>query len=88
MIRTSYDPDADAFSAWFAPAGVTASETREVAPGVMLDFDGAGNVIGVEVLSVRLRFDGTYQVSATEAATSRERGAAAHERPALEGAKP
>ena len=50
MIRTSYDPEADAFAARFAPDGAVTTETREVAPGVMLDLDAAGNVIGVEVL--------------------------------------
>jgi uncharacterized protein YuzE len=53
MITTSYDPEADAFAARFAPQDATSAETREVAPGVMLDFDAEGNVIGVEVLSIR-----------------------------------
>jgi uncharacterized protein YuzE len=52
MIRNSYDPEADALSVWFGPPGVTSAETEEVAPGVMLDFDAAGTVIGVEVLYV------------------------------------
>jgi uncharacterized protein YuzE len=60
MIKTSYDPEADAFAARFAPLGSVAAETREVAPGVMLDFDAEGNVIGIEVLSVRLRLSGKY----------------------------
>lgn len=55
MIRTSYDPQADAFSARFAPQGLTIADTREVAPGVMVDFDAYGDVIGVEVLSVSRR---------------------------------
>ena len=29
--------------------------TTEVAPGIMLDYDAAGNVIGIEVLDVRER---------------------------------
>lgn len=55
MIRNSYDPEADALSVWFAPPGVTAAETEEVAPGVMLDFDATGQVIGIEVLYVSKR---------------------------------
>ena len=55
MIRTSYDPEADALSVWFGPPGVTSAGTEEVAPGVMLDFDAAGQVIGIEVLDVRER---------------------------------
>ncbi len=55
MIQTSYDPEADAFSVWFAPAGVSSAATEEVAPGVLLDFDADGTVIGIEVLGVRER---------------------------------
>ena len=49
MIQTTYDPEADAMSVWFADPGVVAAATEEVAPGVMLDFDCDGQVIGVEV---------------------------------------
>ena len=64
MIETCYDPEADAFSARFTPHGALTAETREVAPGVMLDFDTVGTVIGVEVLSVRLRLSGAYHGTA------------------------
>jgi uncharacterized protein YuzE len=52
MMRTSYDPEADAMFIWFGPEGVKSAETEEVAPGIMLDFDTDGRVIGIEVLSV------------------------------------
>ena len=55
MIQTSYDPEADAMSVWFAGPGVAATATEEVAPGVLLDFDSSGQVIGIEVLGVRQR---------------------------------
>jgi uncharacterized protein YuzE len=55
MIRTSYDPEADAMFVWFAPDGVKSAETEEVAPGIMLDFDSDGRVIGIEVLDVGAR---------------------------------
>jgi hypothetical protein len=35
---------------WFGPDGVKSVETREVAPGIMLDLDSEGRVIGIEVL--------------------------------------
>ena len=60
MMKTSYDPEADAFAAWFAPEGVQSDRTDEVAPGVFVDFDAAGRAVGVEVLSVRSRVSGTY----------------------------
>jgi uncharacterized protein YuzE len=55
MMRTSYDPEADAMFVWFGPEGVKSAETEEVAPGVMLDFDANGEVIGVEILYVSQR---------------------------------
>ena len=55
MMRTSYDPEADALFVWFGPEGVGSTETQEVAPGIMLDFDAEGRVIGIEVLDVAER---------------------------------
>jgi uncharacterized protein YuzE len=55
MIRTSYDPEADAMFVWFGPEGVKAAVTEEVSPGIMLDFDDEGRVIGIEVLDVSER---------------------------------
>ena len=55
MMRTSYDPEADAMFLWFGPEGTRSSRTEEVAPGIMLDFDDQSRVIGVEVLDVRER---------------------------------
>jgi uncharacterized protein YuzE len=55
MMRTSYDPEADAMFVWFGPEGVKSAATEEVAPGVMLDFDDTGEVIGVEILYVSQR---------------------------------
>jgi uncharacterized protein YuzE len=68
MIQTSYDPEADAMSVWFAAPGVVAAATEEVAPGVMLDFDGNGQVIGVEVLGVRQRMHGAEHAAPARSA--------------------
>ena len=43
MIRTSYDPEADAMFVWFGPEGVKSADTQEVSPGIMLDFDDEGS---------------------------------------------
>jgi len=67
-MRTSCDPEADAFYARFAPESTEIAETREAAPGVMLDLDASGNLVGVEVLSVRLRDRGSYHATAQAAA--------------------
>ncbi len=66
MMKTSYDSEADAFAAWFAPEGVTSERTEEVAPGVFVDFDADGGAIGIEVLSVGRRVNGTYGASRKE----------------------
>ena len=55
MIRTSYDPEVDALFVHFGADGAVSARTEEVAPGVMIDFDAAGNPIGVEVLDVHSR---------------------------------
>ncbi|HEX4080679.1 MAG TPA: DUF2283 domain-containing protein [Rhizomicrobium sp.] len=59
MMKTSYDPEADAMFVWFGPEGGSSARTEEVAPGVMLDFDEDGRVIGIEVLDVRQRMKGS-----------------------------
>jgi uncharacterized protein YuzE len=58
MIKTSYDPEADAMFIWLAPESAKSAETREVAPGVVLDFDAVGRLIGIEVMDVRSRVAG------------------------------
>lgn len=55
MIRTSYDPEVDAMFVWFGPEDVKSAGTEEVAPGIILDFDSDGRVIGIEVLDVSER---------------------------------
>ena len=60
MMKTSYDPEADAFAAWFAPEGMRSERIKEVAPGVFVDFNADGGAVGVEVLSVGLRVSGAY----------------------------
>ena len=55
MIRTSYDPEADAMFVWFGPEGIKSVGTEEVSPGIMLEFDSEGRVIGIEVLDVSER---------------------------------
>ena len=66
MIKTSYDPVADAMFIWLAPEDVKSVETKEISPGVMLDYDAHGNVIGVEVMDVRQRVGGVPHRVAAE----------------------
>jgi uncharacterized protein YuzE len=52
-MRTSYHPVSDAFYARFAADDASVAETRETAPGVYLDLDADGQLVGVEVLGVK-----------------------------------
>lgn len=49
-MRMTYDPDVDALRLRLSEAPV--EESAEVAPNVVLDFDGEGRVVGIEVLFV------------------------------------
>lgn len=49
----TYDPEADAIAIRFAPEGARYRDSEEVAPGVVLDYDAEGRVIGVELLYMR-----------------------------------
>jgi uncharacterized protein YuzE len=42
-------------SSGLGPEGVKSASTEEVSPGIMLDFDTKGRVIGIEVLDVSER---------------------------------
>ena len=52
-MKIEYDPKADAMTIRLANGAV--SDSDEVRPGVVLDFDAEGNVLGIEMLNVSLR---------------------------------
>lgn len=54
-MTTTYDPQADAAYVRLAPKGTKIKSTREVEPGVILDLDPDGRLVGIEVLNVRSR---------------------------------
>ena len=55
MIKTSYDPEADAMFIWLAPESSKSDHTTEVAPGILLDYDAEGRLVGIEILDLRAR---------------------------------
>lgn len=55
MIRTNYDPEADVLHVRFGPENASYDGSQEVAPGVFVEFDLAGNSIGIEVISAQRR---------------------------------
>jgi uncharacterized protein YuzE len=46
-----YDPEANAAYIRFSPEKV--EESEEVAPGIVLDYDAKGRIVGMEVLDAR-----------------------------------
>jgi len=64
VIQTNYDPEADVLHVRFGPEGARYDAAEEVAPGVFIEFDPAGNAIGVEVTSARTRASTTPAKSA------------------------
>lgn len=52
-VRATFDPEADAIAIRFPNFGATYAESEEIAPGIVLDFDAAGRVIGVQLLDVQ-----------------------------------
>jgi uncharacterized protein YuzE len=50
-MKTLYDPEADALYVRFSDAHIVESE--EVSDGVVLDFDGEGRIVAIEVLEAR-----------------------------------
>ncbi|MBY0330124.1 MAG: DUF2283 domain-containing protein [Acetobacteraceae bacterium] len=66
---TTYDQEADAAYVRLAPEGIVVATTREVAPGIILDLDAGGRLVGIEVLNVRSRVaDGGASLAARPAA--------------------
>jgi len=55
-MKVSLDEQADALYIRFEEAKI--AESEEVSPGVMLDFDAQGRVVGIEMLNVKQRLPG------------------------------
>jgi uncharacterized protein YuzE len=53
MTDITYDPDADA--AYVTLSDATVKDSAEVSPGVVLDYDVDGRVVGIELLNARAR---------------------------------
>jgi uncharacterized protein YuzE len=49
-VKIEYDPGRDLLYLWFSTPGEKAADTVTVAPGLHVDFDAAGKLIGIEVL--------------------------------------
>jgi len=61
-MKLEFDPAADAVYLEIADGAVESSE--EIKPGVIIDYDAQGNVVGVEVLYVSKRQHEPMKVAA------------------------
>jgi uncharacterized protein YuzE len=53
-MRVKVDMESDAL--YFRLCEELVEESEEVAPGIILDYDRAGNVVGIEILGIKGRF--------------------------------
>jgi len=60
-MKIEFDPKADAMYIRLLAGEVT--ESDEVRPGVVLDFDVNGRVLGIEMLDVSLRTDNPRELA-------------------------
>ena len=60
-MKIEYDPKADAMYIRLLAGEVT--ESDEVRPGIVLDFDIDGRVLGIEMLDVSLRTDNPRELA-------------------------
>ncbi len=54
-MRVTYDPEVDVLRILFSSAPI--EESDEDKPGVILDYDKDGNVVGMEILDASKRVD-------------------------------
>jgi uncharacterized protein YuzE len=62
-MKIEYDQQADAMYIRLRAGDV--AESEEVRPGVVLDFDAQGQVLGIEMLDVSKRTDNPRELDAT-----------------------
>ena len=60
-MKVLYDPDRDILQITFIDT--TVEETSQIAPGLILDYDVDGNVIGVELRNALSKVDTPYEMA-------------------------
>ena len=69
-MKVTYDPEVDVLRILLSDAPI--EESDEDKPGVILDYDAHGNVVGLEVLDASTRMDNPrsveYEVATPQAA--------------------
>ena len=59
-MKVKYDPEVDVLSIVLSDAAV--EESDEDKPGVILDYDASGNVVGIEILDASKRMGNPLSV--------------------------
>lgn len=60
-MKAVYDPDKDILQISFTDTSI--DETAQIAPGLILDYDEDGNVIGIEVRKASKKVTNPYSVA-------------------------
>ncbi len=60
-MKVIYDPDKDILQITFIE--MTVEETAQISPGLILDYDGDGNTIGVEIVNASTKVDNPYALT-------------------------
>jgi uncharacterized protein YuzE len=60
-MKVVYDPDKDILQIAFVATVI--EETTQIAPGLVLDYDEDGKVIGLEIRKASTRTDSPYAIS-------------------------
>ncbi len=68
-MRVTYDPEVDVLRILFSNAAI--EESDEDKPGVILDYDKDGNVVGMEILDASKRVDDPRAVEFVDAGARR-----------------
>jgi uncharacterized protein YuzE len=63
-VRITYDPEVDVLRILFSDTPI--EESDEDKPGVILDYDKDGNVVGMEILDASKRVDNPHKVDFSE----------------------
>jgi uncharacterized protein YuzE len=53
-MKTEYDPEANALYVKFSDEKI--ERTEELRPGIILDFDNRGHIVGIEMLDAKQKF--------------------------------
>jgi uncharacterized protein YuzE len=61
VMKVIYDADKDILQITLVET--TVEETAQIAPGLVIDYDGDGNLIGLEIANASTKVDNPYAIS-------------------------